>query len=92
MAVVVVVMMMSVSLSLSTAPLCYTAQLQAHRKRKRLSWLGGWLAIISRVDAIHAIIKLHYTRARKGQRWLCCAGPNLISHAGSVAALYHPDI
>jgi hypothetical protein len=33
-AVVVVVMMMSVSLSLSTAPLCYTAQLQALRKGK----------------------------------------------------------
>jgi len=32
----------------------------------------------------------HYTRAKGAA--LCCAGPNLISHAGSVAALYHPDI
>jgi hypothetical protein len=88
-------MILLLSFSLSTAPLWYTACVRAcvQERKKGLSWQ------LLKGDAIHAIAYSpprpiltldHYTRAKGAA--LCCAGPNLISHAGSVPALYHPDI
>ena len=86
-----VVMILLLPFSLSTAPLWYTAGVR--EREKGLSWQ------LLKGDAIHAIAYSpprpiltldHYTRAKGAA--LCCAGPNLISHAGSVPALYHPDV
>lgn len=87
----VAVMILLLSFSLSTAPLWYTACVQ--EREKGLSWQ------VLKGDAIHAIacrpptpiLTLDHCTRAKGAA-LCCAGPNLISHAGSVPTLYHPDV
>jgi len=83
----------AVLLAIDGSPLVRSVRACVQERKKGLSWQ------LLKGDAVHAIAYSpprpiltldHYTRAKGAA--LCCAGPNLISHAGSVAALYHPDI